>query len=104
MKVLNIDKHNEILALKEEIEMIEDYGVNNMNLEELQYLKRMSKECHTYMNCVNSTINNLQLRDEHNNTEKSEELKYYEEKLELFKKYLPQYDEYKTQLEEVLAA
>lgn len=73
------------LALKEEIEMIEDYGVNNMNLEELQYLKRMSKECHTYMNCVNSTINNLQLRDEHNNTEKSEELKYYEEKLELFK-------------------
>lgn len=45
----------------------------------------MSKECHTYMNCVNSTINNLQLRDEHNNTEKSEELKYYEEKLELFK-------------------
>lgn len=40
MKVLNIDKHNEILALKEEIEMIEDYGVNNMNLEELQYLKK----------------------------------------------------------------
>ena len=39
----------------------------------------------SYIYCVNSTINNLQLRDEHNNTEKSEELKYYEEKLELFK-------------------
>ncbi|HDJ3809308.1 TPA: hypothetical protein PQD08_002291, partial [Staphylococcus aureus] len=99
-----IDKHNEILALKEEIEMIEDYGVNNMNIEELQYLKRMSKECHTYMNCVITIINNLQLRDECNNTGKSKELKYYEEKLELFKEYLPQYDEYKNQLEEVLAA
>lgn len=98
-------EHKEVNAVIIELKDIKDFGIENMDLDDLDYLRSITHDLYTYNNFVKTVVNGLEVRIEEEPTDSDKkELQYYSEKTSLLDKHLPKLKEYTKNLEELLIA